>query len=147
MTADPGQGAFDDPSLGLDDKASICVAPGDDFDAPGAGAARRSGNTLAAIAGIAEDDFDEGESGACALGQDMGRAVTVLDIGGMHGDRQQKAHVVGQDMALDALGLLARVVADRIDRGPPFGIERTDWLSTIAAVGLASRPSFSRKAL
>jgi hypothetical protein len=65
----------------------------------------------------------------------------------MHGDGQQKAHVIGQDMALDALGLFARIVANRIDRSPPFGIERTDWLSTIAAVGLASRPSFSRKAM
>ena len=147
MTADPSQRAFDNPSLGLDDEALIGLAPCDDLDAPGAGAARRSGDALATIACIAEDDFDERKSGACALGQDMGRAVTILDIGRMHSDGKKQAHVVGQDMALDALGLLARIVANRIDPDPPFGIERTDWLSTIAAVGLASRPSFSRKAM
>jgi hypothetical protein len=147
MTADPSQCAFDDPAFCLDDEALIGFAPGDDLDTPNAGATRRSGDTLAAIARIAEDDLDERKSGARALGQDMSGTVAVLDIGGMHGDGEQKAHVISQDMALDALGLLARVVADRIDRSPPFGIERTDWLSTIAALGLASRPSFSRKAM
>ena len=147
MTADPSQRAFDDPAFCLNDEALIRFAPCDDLDTPGAGATRCAGNALAAIARIAKDDFDERKSGARALGQDMSGTVAVLDIGRMHGDSEQKAHVIRQDMALDALGLLARVIADRIDRGPPFDIERTDWLSTIAAVGLASRPSFSRKAM
>jgi len=147
MTADPSQCALDDPAFCLDDETLIGFVPGDDLDTPGAGTARRSSDTLAAIACITEDDLDEWKSGPRALGQDMSGAVAILDIGGMHGDGEQKAHVVRQDMALDTLGLLARIVADRIDRSPPFGIERTDWLSTIAAVGLASRPSFSRNAM
>jgi hypothetical protein len=54
--------------------------------------------------------------------------------------------MVGEDMALDALDLLARIEADRIDRRPPFSADLLLWLSMIAADGLASRPSFSRRA-
>ena len=71
-------------------------------------------------------------------------AVAVLNIGGMNDRVQQQALRVYQDMALLALDFLARVVAVRIDRGPPFSAALTLWLSMIAAVGLASRPACSR---
>jgi hypothetical protein len=47
-------------------------------------------------------------------------------------------------MALLALDQLARIKAVRIDAGPPFSALLTLWLSMMAAVGLASRSSFSR---
>src|SRR5258708_26634381 len=47
-------------------------------------------------------------------------------------------------MALLALDLLARIVAMRIDAGPPFLALFTLWLSIMAAVGLASRSAFLR---
>jgi hypothetical protein len=40
-------------------------------------------------------------------------------------------------VALLAIDLLGRVIADRIDVPPPFSALLTLWLSTIAAVGLA----------
>jgi hypothetical protein len=40
-------------------------------------------------------------------------------------------------MPLLALDLFARVIAMRIDAGPPFSALFTLWLSMIAAVGLA----------
>jgi hypothetical protein len=59
----------------------------------------------------------------------------------MHHRAQHQAEGVDQDMALDALGLLARVIAGFRRAGPPFSADLTVWLSMIAALGLASRPS------
>ena len=56
----------------------------------------------------------------------------------------QEAERVYQNMALLALDLLARIVPVPVDAGPPFSALLTLWLSMIAAVGLASRPAFSR---
>ena len=72
-------------------------------------------------------------------------AVAVLHIGRVHDGLHQQALGVDQDMALPALDLLARVVARRINREPPFSAPLTLWLSMIAAVGLASRPACSRQ--
>jgi hypothetical protein len=49
-------------------------------------------------------------------------------------------------MALAADGLLARVVAGRIDRRAPFCAPFAVWLSMIAVVGLGSRLACSRTA-
>jgi len=49
-------------------------------------------------------------------------------------------------MALDALGLLARVKAGFLRFAPPFSADLTVWLSTIAALGRGARPSASRRA-
>jgi hypothetical protein len=58
----------------------------------------------------------------------------------------QQALGVDQDVALLAPDLLARIVAGRVDRAPPFSAPFTLWLSMMAAVGLASRPARSRQA-
>jgi hypothetical protein len=55
-----------------------------------------------------------------------------------------KAKRVDEDMALLAFDLFARVIAARIDKGPPFSALLTLWLSMMQAVGLASLPSASR---
>ena len=51
----------------------------------------------------------------------------------------QQPQRIYQNVALLALDLLARIIAMRIDAGPPFSALFTLWLSMIAAVGLASR--------
>ena len=71
-------------------------------------------------------------------------AVAILNIGGMNDRVQQQTLRVYQDMALLSLDFLARVIAMRIDRGPPFSAALTLWLSMIAAEGLASRSACSR---
>src|SRR3954464_10671178 len=70
--------------------------------------------------------------------------VPVLDIGSVHDRVHQQAFRVDEYVALLALDLLARIIARRVDRGPPFSALFTLWLSMIAAVGLASRPACSR---
>jgi len=57
---------------------------------------------------------------------------------------QQQAEFVDEDVAFLAFDQLAGVEAMRIDRGPPFSALFTLWLSTMQAVGLASRSACSR---
>ena len=71
-------------------------------------------------------------------------AVAVLDVGGMNDRVQQQAQRIYENMALLAFDLFARIIAMRIDAGPPFSALFTLWLSMMAAVGLASRSPCSR---
>jgi hypothetical protein len=64
----------------------------------------------------------------------------------VHDGKEQQAQRIYQYMALLALDLFARIIAMRIDAGPPFSALFTLWLSMMAAVGLASRSAFSRQA-
>jgi hypothetical protein len=58
----------------------------------------------------------------------------------------QKALRIDEDMALLAVDFLAGLIAGGINFAPPLSALLTLWLSIIAAVGLTSRPSFSRQA-
>jgi hypothetical protein len=71
-------------------------------------------------------------------------AVAILDIGAMNDGMKQQTQRIYEDMALLAFDLLARIIAMRIDAGPPFSALFTLWLSMMAAVGLASRSACSR---
>ena len=88
------------------------------------------------------DDPQEAVQGL-QLGQDKKGSVAILDVGRMDGNRQQKSQRIDGDMALAPVYLLAGIVA----ADPPFSVVFTLWLSRIAAVGLASRPSCSRTAI
>jgi hypothetical protein len=57
---------------------------------------------------------------------------------------QEQALCIDQNMPLFTLDQLARVEAVRVDARPPFSALFTLWLSTMQAVGLASRSSLSR---
>jgi hypothetical protein len=58
----------------------------------------------------------------------------------------QQALRVDQNVALLAPDRLARIVAGRVDRAPPFSAPFTLWLSMMAAVGLTARSTRSRQA-
>jgi len=51
---------------------------------------------------------------------------------------------IDENMPLFTFDLLPRIIAMRIDAGPPFSALFTLWLSITAAAGLAWRPSRSR---
>ena len=74
----------------------------------------------------------------------QGAAVAILDIGRMNDGVEQQTQRVYENVALLAFDLLARIIAMRIDAGPPFSALFTLWLSMMAAVGLASRSPCSR---
>ena len=71
-------------------------------------------------------------------------AVAILDVGGMNDSVQQQAQRIYKKMALLAFDLLARIIAVRIDPGPPFSALFTLWLSMMAAVGLVTRSLCAR---
>jgi hypothetical protein len=120
ISADPGEGALDDPAVGLDDEAARAIGALDDLDAPAAGAAGGLSDARSLVSGIGEDRRDEGKAPPHRFGQDERRAVAVLDARRMDHRGQQEALVIGEDVALDPLDLLARVEPDRIDRRPPY---------------------------
>jgi hypothetical protein len=62
----------------------------------------------------------------------------------MHDGVHQEALRVDENMPLLALDLLARIVAMRVDAGPPFSALFTLWLSMMAVVGDASRSALAR---
>lgn len=77
-------------------------------------------------------------------GEQQDAAVAILNVGGMNDGMQQQAKRIYEQMALLALDLFARIIARRVDPGPPFSALFTLWLSMMAAVGLASRSLCSR---
>jgi hypothetical protein len=144
-TADPGERAFDDPALGENDEA-MQFGAFDDLEGPGAGPAQNGGQPGSLVAGIGEDAFDERKETARAAVEDQPRTVAVLHVGRMHDDVQQEPERVDQNVPLATLDLLARVIALRIDRRPPYCAPLALCASMMATLGLAARPAFSRVA-
>ncbi len=146
VTADPGKRAFHHPPFGQDGKAFCDVAALDDLDGPFSGFGSSSAYARPLIPAIGEDAFDERKQGPGSFGQHLRGAVAVLDVGRVNGHAQQEAERIDEDVALAALDLLARIEALGVEKSPPLGAPLALWLSMIAAVGLASRPSCSRTA-
>ena len=112
VAAEPRQRPFYDPTAGQDFEALGGIGSLDDLDGPFADAAQGFAQLVAGIATIGEqvpeprepvDDFSEQQR--CP--------VTILDIGRVDQGVDEVALGVGQDMALAALDLLARIIATR----------------------------------
>jgi hypothetical protein len=98
------------------------------------------------VAGVRADQFQPGKAVADA-GEDKSGAVAILHAGRVDDDLHRQAFAVDQRMDLAALQALACVIAHLVVLRPPFSADLTVWLSRMAAVGLASRPSRSRSAM
>ena len=140
--ADPGQRPLNNPPLREDDKP-VPVTAAHDLELPGAGSGD-DGLHLATLIACIRDDALQKRKAPARLPQQSFCAIPILYAGRMNTDRQQQAERIGQDVALAAKDLLARVIAGRVERGPPLTAPFALWLSMIAVVGLASRPAFSR---
>ena len=92
---------------------------------------------------ISDDTLDEGK-GPARLPQQCLCSVSILHTGRVDRDGQEQTERVGQDVALAACDLLARIKARRVERSPPLRAPLALWLSRMAVVGLASRPACSR---
>ena len=140
--ADPGQGPLNDPSLREDDKP-VPVTATHDLEFPCAGSGDDGLHLATLIACVGDDALDERKTLSSLPQQRLG-PVSILHAGRMDTDGQEQAQRVGQDVALAAQDLLARVIAGRVKRGPPLTTPFALWRSMMAVVGLASRPSVSR---
>ena len=141
---EPGDRSLDDPALGQRDEAFRVIGSLDDLDLdPRQDFGQRIGEDRPLIGAVGEQFFEIGEP-AKQRRQQQNAAVAVLDVGGMNDGLHQQALRIDQDVPLLALDFLSCIEPVRIDRGPPFSALLTLWLSTIAAVGLASRSACSR---
>ena len=141
---EPSEGALDYPAARQDDKAAGGVGTLDDLDLE---LRQNVGDALLEyrplIAAIGEQLAQERVEAEQRRDQ-QDAAVSILHIGRMNNGVHQQAFRIDHDVSLLALDLLAGIVPVRVDAGPPFSALFTLWLSTMQAVGLASRSSLSR---
>ena len=143
---EPGNRALDDPATWKHHKSFGPIGPLDDFSFEMRQDFReRLVEFRPLIAAVGKQLLQEWIHPE-QRGKQYDAAVAVLDVGGMNDRVQQQTQRVYENMALLALDLLARIIAMRIDPGPPFSALFTLWLSMMAAVGLASRSPCSRHA-
>lgn len=74
------------------------------------------------------------------LRKDESGAVSVLDIGRVNNNSEYQPERIYDDVPLATIDFLPSIVTAK----PPFSVVFTLWLSTIAALGDISRPSFFR---
>ena len=98
------------------------------------------------VAIVRPDQFEPGKAVAYFI-EDKPCAIAVLDAGGMNDGPQRQAFGVDKGVNLSPLDLLTGVIAYLAIKTAPFSAAFSVWLSMTAAVGLASRPSCSRKAV
>ena len=141
---EPTNGALDNPAHRFDHEAFGMVGPSDDFDYQ---VRHGTGDTVLedrpAISTVRKQLPQERELSEQG-GQQQDTTVAVLNISGRHQRMQHQTKCINQDVALLALDQLAGIEAVWIDARPPFSALFTLWLSTIQAVGLASRSACSR---
>jgi hypothetical protein len=142
VAADPGERPFNNPTLREHHKA-VPVAAAHDLERPPARPGHDGLHLAALIARIPDDALDEGKGSSCLPQQGLS-PVSILHAGGVDGDGQEQPERVGQDVTLATGDLLARIIAGRVERGPPLTAPLVVWLSRMAVVGLASRPAISR---
>ena len=136
--AKPSKGPFNHPASRQDLEAFGSVASSDDFDHPFAAALEGPSQLVSSIAAVRKDMAQPWKTETGGL-QHCGRAIAVLHIGALDEDHQQQSERVGQNVALAAFNLLARIIARNAAAFGGFHALK----SITPAVGLASRPSNS----
>lgn len=144
-SSEPGEGSFDNPSPWQNLEAFGAIGSPDDFERPFPGCRERAAQFVAGIAAVRKDMAQSGVE-AADRSKDERSSVPILDVGGMHEEADQIALRVGDDVALASLDLLARIVAARPAAFRGFHRLAVD-VSMTPALGLASRPAFSRIAM
>ena len=129
-TVQPGERSLDDPALGQDGEASGrrrrgLIGPLHDLHLDLPASAAQSGleawSLIAAIGIELEQERIKTEQG----GHYPDATIAILHVGPMYQGMHQQTLSVDEDVALFALDLLARIVAGRIDRAPPFSAPLT----------------------
>lgn len=140
----PADSALGDPAFGQNDEASDLIAAADDFaDKARHGARQTIVEHRPAIGAVGKQLLEKRELSEQA-GQQYEAAVAILNIGGRDQRVQQQTQRIDENVALLALDQLAAIKPMGIDARPPFSALFTLWLSTMQAVGLASRSACSR---
>ena len=111
-SAEPGKGAFDDPTPRQELEALDAEWPLDDLDRPRSAAGERINELWAAIDAIGKDASQLGKVLPQALEQGD-CAMHVLNVGGMNMDCQEQTVGVGDDVPLASIDTFAWIIATR----------------------------------
>ena len=117
-SADPSQRPLDDPAF-REHHEAVAVTAAHDLEFPRAGAGNDSLHLATLITCVGNDALDKWKTPSSLPQQRLG-SVSILHAGRMDTDGQEQAQRVGQDVALAALNLLARVIAGWVERAPPL---------------------------
>ena len=112
VSVEPGQGALYDPATKHDFEVVRLIGALDDLDGPLVDAVQATAKLVSGITAVGEQAAQPGEAGD-HTGQQQGRSVAELHVGGVNHGVDQIAFSVGEDVALTALCLLARVITTR----------------------------------
>ncbi len=137
VSTQPGERPFHNPSCGQNVKGvqSMAFHNLDDSPIP----PRRPIHKVSSVPTVREDEFQPSEPSSQSFHQRLA-AVAVLNISGMHNERQDQTQRVNDQMPLTPLDFLARVMTTV----PPFSAVLTDWLSMMPADGVGFLPAFRR---
>jgi hypothetical protein len=117
---EPSEGALDGPAFGQDHKSLGLIGTLDDFNFQIREHARQSLVEFGSlIAAIGEQLFQERKHSE-QVRHDQNAAIAILNIGRMDDGMKQQAQCVYKNMPLLTLDFFARIIAVRIDAGPPF---------------------------
>jgi len=135
---EPGQCALHNPAPGQHLKG-VAVRPAPDYCQQPTSREPSPRHQLASVSRVGPDHPEPGKS-TQQFGQYQLGSISILNVGGVDHHGQEQSHGVYYDVTLATSDLFPRIIA----AGPPFSVVFTDWLSMIAALGVASRPSASR---
>jgi hypothetical protein len=144
VTAQPAEGSLHNPAAWKHIETLNLVGSFHDLQLEQVAGAQL-GNPLDKFPGISPispNEPDAPEAVAYPVEQQFG-AVPILNVGPMDDYRNNQTQCVYQQMALAAVDFLAGIIS----MDPPFSVVLTDWLSMIAALGLASRPTAMRTSM
>jgi hypothetical protein len=144
VSPEPGERALDHPAPADKLEPALFIRALDDLQG-NLLSGQFFGEFVSAVAAICKDVLEEGEE-AAGLPDQVCSAVAVLDACWDCLDTEQQSYRIDKRVALDAFDFLARVIANGIPAAAPFSVAFTAWVSMMAAVGEASRPSASRQA-
>ena len=117
---EPGDGAFDHPTPGLDDEALHPIGLLDDLGLEiGQDAGQGAVKDRALIGAVGEQFPEKGKQTEQGR-QQRETAVAILNVGGGDDAVQQQALRIDQNMPLLALDQLAGIEAVAVDASPPF---------------------------
>ena len=117
---EPGDGAFDHPTPGLDDEALHPIGSLDDLGLEiGQDAGQGAVKDRALIGAVGEQFPEKGKQTEQGR-QQRETAVAILNVGGGDDAVQQQALRIDQNMPLLALDQLAGIEAVAVDASPPF---------------------------
>lgn len=141
MTSQPTESSLHNPSAWKDVKAFDSIGPFHNLqtDVVAASQSKDPLDQLPCVSPIGPNEPDAQIGIAYQLEKDF-RSITILNIGCMNHYSNNQSKRVYEEMTFAAVDFLAGIISME----PPFSVVLTDWLSRMAALGSASRPSAMR---